>query len=217
MSPQFDPSVGDNETLKAVLNAAEERIAARESDREEYNRLYPDVEGYKSPIKVWSPSTPRDVKPPSNLQDGGTGVSATTGGTGFAAGTYGGKRAADKMFDNKSSGLGDKIFARKAEKIKTGNFQDLKELAKKQNIDTNKFRGNEAGLRKELDKRLKKEVAAKLKKLGIEERIYHTGKKGIVSLVAGAASGGVGFVGGSLLYDIISLAEDGERSKNGNL
>lgn len=219
-SPQFDASVGDEEVLKMTLNAAEERIARREKlqdsaakDRDTYNRLYPDVEGYQPPLL----NSNKQVQKPSNLdnlQDGGTGASATGLGTGFVAGSYGGKMVADRIIDQpKASNLGEIIFERKAQKIKTGSFQELKDIAKKQNIDTNKFRGNEAGLRKELDKRLKKEVAAKLKGWATKKGMSTIVKKGIVSLLGGAMTGGVGLVAGSLLYDIIALAENDSQAR----
>jgi hypothetical protein len=215
-SPQFDASVGDNETLELTLNAAEERIVNRGKDREEYNKLYPEVEGYQSPLL----NSNKQVQKPSNLdnlQDGGTGASITGLGTGVAAGGFGGKKLADQFTDNtkRPKGVGVKNvqpFAKAAETIKSGNFQDLKKLAKEQKIDTNKFRGNEAGLRKELDKRLKKEVSAKLKKWAVKQGMKSSVMKWIAGTVGAAAGGFVGFGAGALLYDVIAFA-DGEKQE----
>ena len=217
--PSFDASVGDEQVLDMTLKIAKEQRAKTESSivnpdpqqkQPEFgNMSNPDIGEQK--VKRPDLSKEFDKRLQSQLGQGSTVANVTGGGTGSVAGTIGGYKLADKIGQKNVSPLGEKIFARKAEKIKTGSFQDLKDIAKKQKLNTNKFRGNEAGLRKELGKRLEKEMKSKLAKWAGKQGFSQFVKKGLATMAGATFGGGVGIAASSTIYEILNVATNEER------
>jgi hypothetical protein len=197
----FDPSTGDETNLKMTMDEAERQ----------YKDLQHKGEMASVPAKPLNIPKERAYKL-DNLEDGGSMVSA---GSGFVSGMAGTKatynkmgtsRAAQESFNKKFPRTASKITQMRAA-VETGSLSDVKNVAKNYNIDTNKYRGNDKALRARVKSKLNQEVKQKVTKWAAKQGFKSTLKKSIVSLVGGAATGGVGFVSGSVLYDVISLAE----------
>lgn len=201
----FDPSTGDEINLKMTMDEAERQFADLQQ-----NGSQPSV-----PAKPLNIPKERAYKV-NNLEDGGAMVSAVSGAASGMAGT---KATYNKMstsvpvqesFNKKFPRTASKITQMRAA-VETGSLSDVKGVAKNYNIDTNKYRGNEKALRARVKSKLNQEVKKKVSKWAATQGFKSTLKKSIMSLVGGAFTGGVGFVGGSVLYDVVSLAESEEQ------
>ena len=149
-----------------------------------------------------------------NLNDGGTSASVTSGAVSGTATAYGVQQAQNRVQDRATmKSLAEKLpktaqaMAETDRIVKDGSFDDLKKVAKQNNIDTNKFRGNEQKLRAEVKKKIDAQVKRKLTAFVGKQGFKHGLKKALISGLSGLVSGGAGFTAGSVIYDVIALDE----------
>lgn len=199
----FDPSTGDEINLKLTMDEAE--------------RQYKDLQqsGNQPSVQAQPLNIPKEQSyKVDNLDDGGAMVGAASGFASGMAGTKATFTGMGKIQNAKNMKSMPSFIKQPLQKIgndlaSAKNSDDYLKLAKE--MDIKNPSAEVKTLRNQVEAKHKSLVKQKITKWAAKQGFKSTLKKAIVTAAGGALTGGVGFVSGSVLYDVILLAESEEQ------